>query len=120
MAEHNVTTPMRIASPPFSPVVVAKRRRRRQDKAPAGRATEAYLTVRRGARPSATQYWRMDPALQQTTGEKCGLGACAAEESRYSMSTLSAAHIQYVVVTVAQNRSAAQTPSSSDGDRPRL
>ena len=41
----------------------------------AGRATEAYLTVRRGARPSATQYWRMDPALQQTTGEKCGLGA---------------------------------------------
>ena len=60
-------------SPPFSPVVVAKRRRRRQDKARAGRATEAYLTVRRGARPSATQYWRMDPALQQTTGEKCGL-----------------------------------------------
>ena len=39
------------------------------------------------------------------------LGVCAAEESRYSMSTLSAAHIQYVVVTVAQNRSAAQTPS---------
>ncbi len=32
-------------SPHFSRVVVAKRRRRRQGKARAGRATEAYLTV---------------------------------------------------------------------------
>ena len=47
--------------------------RRLGDKARAGRAPQAYLTVRRGARPSATQLWRMYPALQQTTGEKCGL-----------------------------------------------
>ena len=60
-------------SPLFSPVVVAKRPRRRQDKARAGRATEAYLTVRRGARPGATESWRMYLALEQTTGEKCGL-----------------------------------------------
>ena len=25
--------------------------------------------------PAATQSWRMDPALQQTTGEKCGSGS---------------------------------------------
>jgi hypothetical protein len=38
--------PPRAASPPFSPVVVAKRGGRRQDKARAGRATKAYFTVR--------------------------------------------------------------------------
>ena len=39
------------------------------------------------------------------------LGVCAAEETRYSMSMLSAAHTHYVVVAMTQNRSAAQTPS---------
>ena len=51
------------ASPPFSRVFVAKSRRRRQGKARAGRAPEAYLRVRRGARPSGTRHWRMDTAL---------------------------------------------------------
>ena len=51
------------SSPPFSRVFVAKSRRRRQSKARARRAPEAYLTVRRGARRSGTQHWRMDPAL---------------------------------------------------------
>ena len=68
-------------SPPFSRVFVAKSRRRRQSKARARRAPEAYLTVRRGARPRlirreeraatrparetrrGTPHWRMDPAL---------------------------------------------------------
>ena len=67
--------------PPFSRVFVAKSRRRRQSKARARKAPEAYLTVRRGARPRSirreeraatrpargtrrrTQHWRMDPAL---------------------------------------------------------
>ncbi len=61
------------SSPPFSRVFVAKSRRRRQGKARARRAPEAYLTVRRGARRSGTQHWRMYTALQQTTREKCGL-----------------------------------------------
>ena len=61
-------------SPDISRVFVAKGRRRRQGKARAGRAIEAYLRVRRGARPSATQPWRMDPVLQQKTREKFGLG----------------------------------------------
>ena len=43
----------------------------------AGRAIEAYLIVRRGAQPSATQPWRMDPALGQKTREKFGLGPIA-------------------------------------------
>ena len=42
---------VRRLSPPFSRVFVAKSRRRRQSKARARRAPEAYLTVRRGARP---------------------------------------------------------------------
>ena len=39
------------------------------------------------------------------------LGVCAAEETRYYMSMLSAAHTHYAVVTMTQNRSTAQTPS---------
>ena len=50
-------------NPPLSRVFVAKSRRRRQSKARARRVPEAYLTVRRGARRSGTQQWRMDPAL---------------------------------------------------------
>ena len=38
------------------------------------------------------------------------LGVCAAEETRYYMSMLSAAHTHYAVVTMTQNRSTAQTP----------
>ncbi len=39
------------------------------------------------------------------------LGVCAAGNIRYSMSILSVAHPQYVGVTMAKSRSAAQTPS---------
>ena len=85
-------------SPPFSRVFVAKSRRRRQGKARARRAPEAYLKVRRGARPRLirreeraatrparsapgkrlrtrrrTRHWRMYTALQQTTREKGGI-----------------------------------------------
>ena len=42
---------------------------------------------------------------------KARLGVCAAEETRYYMSMLSAAHTHYAVVTMTQNRSTAQTPS---------
>ena len=38
------------------------------------------------------------------------LGVCAAENIRYSISILGAAYPQYVVVTRAKNRSAAQAP----------
>ena len=40
------------------------------------RPQQAYLTVRRGGRPSATPYLRMDPPLQQTIHEQSGLAAC--------------------------------------------
>ena len=48
---------------------------RRRDRGPR-RRTRA---VRRAGRPSATQSVRMDTSPQQKAGEKCGLGACAAE-----------------------------------------
>jgi hypothetical protein len=41
-------------------------------KARDGRAPQAYSTVRRGARPSATQQTCPDPSPRQKTGEKCG------------------------------------------------
>ena len=40
-------------------------------------------------------------ALQWSGGEKCGLGGCAAENIRYSMSILSTGPPQYVVVRMA-------------------
>ncbi len=86
----DVRSPKYGLGPPFSRVFVAKSRRRRQGKARARRAPEAYLKVRRGARPRLirreeraatrpargtrrrTRHWRMYTALQQTTREKGG------------------------------------------------
>jgi hypothetical protein len=48
---------------------------RRHDARP--RPPPAYLTIRRGGRPSATHSPRAYPPLQQATGEKCGLGMTA-------------------------------------------
>src|ERR1043166_3463421 len=63
----------KVAGRLFSPVVVAKRRRRRGDKARDRGRRRRILTIRRGGRPSATQDARAYRLLQQTTGEKCGL-----------------------------------------------
>jgi hypothetical protein len=69
------------SSPHFSPGFVARRRRRAWILGERPRAPQAYSTVRRGARGSATQPTCPYPPPQQEAGEKRGLRVRATTSS---------------------------------------
>ena len=68
-----------------------------------------------GGECEPTRRYAMSYQMARTFSRIAKLGVCAAEETRYSMSMLSAAHKHYPVVTMTRNRSAAQTPRGEGG-----